>query len=104
MNLLKSKHQLIQVILRGFLHVEVPKEKMGHFINSELQNTIADLAEIAKFLGLTTTVDPDAIQVSECIISFCCTIPNAFVDSFISRESVHSILLMYRILFQCLLA
>jgi hypothetical protein len=101
-NLLKCKHQLIQVILRGFLHVEVPKEKMGHFINSELQNTIADLAEIAKFLGLTTTVDPDAIQVSECVISICCTIPNA--DPFISRESVHSILLMYRILFQCLLA
>ncbi len=34
------------MILRGFLHVEVPKENIGHFINSELQNTIADLAEI----------------------------------------------------------
>ncbi len=78
MNLLKSKHQLIQVILRGFLHVEVPKENIGHFINSELQNTIADLAEIAKFLGLTTTVDPDAIQVSECIISISCTNTECF--------------------------
>ncbi len=93
MNLLKSKHRLIQLILRGFLHVEVPKEKTGHFINSELQNTIADLAEIAKFLGLTTTVDPDAIQVSECIISISCTIRNAFVDLFISRGWVHNILI-----------
>jgi hypothetical protein len=36
------------------------------------------LAEIAKFLGLTTTVDPDAIQVSECIISICCTNTECF--------------------------